>query len=386
MSNSLNAKKMLGEAEKATGLSDWGNEFFRAPFELLINDLNAHANLNPRGVKRTYHRLIDALTSRLKLIADRKRFPDIAKEEVKAPIFVAGLPRAGTTFFHGILAADPANRSPKLWEIMFPSPPPEEATFDRDPRIKQADEALEYEGFKTPAMLAIHPYDVRRSEECNFMWQLSLQSVNFMSWWNVPNYTRMLTKIDMLAIYQEEKQLLQHLQYRFHRDRWVLKTPAHNPYLSELFAVFPDARIVLCHRDPAKTIPSLSNNFAVNFSLFSDVIPAGEFGILDMQAEGMRNVAKFRAQPEYRSRFFDAHFLDVQADPVAVLKKCYAAFDISLTPEREAAVRAWLRDDRESHAKGPRHSYQMETFGLDFDKIDKAFGDYYKEFGVTLER
>src|SRR3546814_14538911 len=39
--------------------------------------------------------------------------------------------------------------------------------------------------------------------------------------------------------------------------RWLLKNPGHIEHLDLLFAVFPDARVIQTHRDPAKAVPSL---------------------------------------------------------------------------------------------------------------------------------
>ena len=50
-------------------------------------------------------------------------------------MFIIGFPRTGTTILHDILAQDPDSRAPITWETMFPSPPPEAATFATDPRI-----------------------------------------------------------------------------------------------------------------------------------------------------------------------------------------------------------------------------------------------------------
>ena len=70
-------------------------------------------------------------------------------------------------------------------------------------------------------------------------------------------------------MYREHRQFLQHLQRRFRRDRWVLKSPAHSAWLPELLETYPDACIVQCHRDPAKVLPSLSSNLAALRRLFS---------------------------------------------------------------------------------------------------------------------
>jgi hypothetical protein len=382
----LVASSMIEDAERLTGLSDWGGHLFRHPFEVLIGDLNSHANLNERGRARVSRRLSDSLESRLRLVEDRKRFPAIADEVIAAPVIVAGLPRAGSTFFHNLLSADPANRSPMTWEIFYPSPPPEPGTYASDPRIGRCADALAFEGFKTPALQKIHPFDARRPEECNFMWELSFLTVNYMAFWNVPNYTKLLFETDMTPVYEEERKLLQHLQHRLKGERWVLKTPAHNLWIDTLFTVFPDARMVLCHRDPAKVLASLSNNLAVNRSLFSDVAPSGSFGMLDMQARGMAKVAAKRAEPGMADRFFDAHFLEVQADPLAVLRRCYDQFGIALSAEREATIRSWMEADRAAHARGGAHAYEMTNFGLDYAQVDARMGDYIRDFGVVLER
>jgi hypothetical protein len=380
------ASALLRKAEEATGLTDWGGDLFRQPFAVLIDDLNSTAELHELGARRAERRLLDTLCMRLRLVADRTRFPGIAAEQIERPIFVIGLPRSGTTFFHNLLSADPANRSPATWEIMYPSPPPAEATYCTDPRIGEAEAAMAETGFMAEDLQAIHPFDASRPEECNFIWELSFLTVNYMAWWNVPNYRKLLYSTDFREVYQEHRQVLQHLQHRYRRDRWVLKTPAHMAWLEHLFAVYPDACLVQCHRDPAKIIPSLSNNLAVWRRTFSDTVPAGDFGMLELQAEGLANVARFRAQPRFRDRFFDAHYLDVQADPIAMLKRAYDTFDVGFDDEREATIRAWMRQDREAHAKGARHAYRLDDYGLDYAAIDRVMGGYIRDFNVQLER
>jgi hypothetical protein len=384
MSHPLEAQNLIAEAERQTGLTDWGSDLFREPLDILSRDLVAHADLNALGAERAHRRLLDNLKARLAITEDRKRFPGIADERIEKPVFVSGLPRAGSTFFHNMLAADPVNRSPRTWEIMFPSPPPEEATYERDPRIDACREALEFEGFRSKEIQGIHPFDAERPEECNFLWEMSLLTVNYPAWWNVPNYAAYLYSVDMKPVYEEQRQALQHLQHRFKRDRWVLKTPAHDWWMAELMAVFPDASVVLCHRDPAKVLASLSNNLAANYSLFSDKVPSGSFGMLDRQSQAMQRAAA--ARDAYPNQFFDAHYLDVQADPIAVLRRCYDKFGITLDDARESAIRDWMDADREAHARGPRHAYDMESFALDYESVDAAMGGYIRDFNVALER
>lgn len=380
------AMEMMAAARQATGFDDFGDELFREPFEVLIGDLNSTAELTELGAKRAHRRLFDTLCQRLKLTEDRKRFPAIAEEDIKAPIFVAGLPRSGTTFFHNLLSADPANRSPATWEIMYPSPPPEAETYGRDPRIAAARAAMEQEGFMGEALQAVHPFDAVRPEECNFMWELSFLTVNYSAWWEVPNYTALFYRTDPTLIYREERKLLQHLQHRFKRDRWVLKTPAHNRSLAELFTVFPDGRVVQCHRDPAKIIASLSKNLAIWRKVFSDKVPPGAFGMLELQAESLARMAAFRERPGMKGRFFDAHYVAVQADPIRELRRCYDQFAVPYDEARLQAVTDWTDEDRAGHAKGPRHTYSLDDYGLDASAVDQAMGAYIARYGVQLER
>jgi hypothetical protein len=383
---SLNAAEMIVIAERATGLTDWGGDDFREPFDVLIASLNTEAQLHEQGARIAGRHLHDVLCGRLRLTEDRKRFPGIADEPIKAPVFVIGLPRSGTTFLHSLLTQDPRSRSPLTWEIMFPSPPPERASYASDPRIEQCQAKLGEIGFLSEGMKAIHPFGATRPEECNFIWEYTLRTVNYMAWWNVPSYTKMLYGADMRPVYQAHKHFLQHLQHRHPGDRWVLKTPAHHAWLDALFAVYPDACLIQCHRDPAKIIPSISNNLLEYRKLYSTMRPAGTFGMLELQANGLRKVDSFRDRPEYRDRFIDAHYLDVQADPMTVVRRIYKHFGMPLPAASEAAMTAWLDRDRSGHASGPKHTYTLGDFGVDHSEIDRHLGDYIRRYDVALER
>jgi len=373
-------------AERATGSRDWGAPLFREPLAILTRAIRDEAHLGDLGVPRAERRLVDALSARLQLNAARSRDPGIAHEEIRHPIFVIGLPRAGTTFLHSLLSQDPAHRSPSTWEMRAPSPPPEEATYATDPRIEETDDALRFEGFLEPELQAIHPFQARRAEECNFMWEQSLLSVNFMAFWNVPSYTQYLYSTDFTPVYREHRQFLQHLQRRFRRERWLLKSPAHSAWLPQLLAVYPDACIVQCHRDPAKVLPSLSSNLAALRRLFSDQVEVSDFGMARLQADSLAVVSRVRQQPGVADRFIDAHYLDVQAEPLAVVRRIYAHFKLPFTAAAEAAMTAWLAEDHESHSKGARHSYSLEQYRIDLAELDAAMGPYIRQYGIQLER
>jgi len=382
----LDDQAMIADAEHATGLADWGGDDFREPLRVLVAALNSEAQLHEQGARIARRHLHDVLCGRLQMAADRKRFPGIADEKISAPVFVIGLPRSGTTFLHNLLTQDPQNRAPLTWEIMFPSPPPESASYHDDPRIAQCQAKLGEIGFLDAGLQAIHPFGARRPEECNFIWESTLRTVNYMAWWHVPSYTRLLYCGDMRPVYEAHKRFLQHLQHRHRGTRWVLKTPAHMAWLATLLAVYPDACLVQCHRDPARIIPSLANNLLQYRKLYSSLRPAGSFGMLELQASGLARVDAVRDQPQYGSRFVDAHYSDVQADPMAVVRRIYSHFGLPLPAASAAAMQAWLGRDRGEHAAGPKHVYHGDDFGVDHAEIDRHFGAYLRRYNVELER
>ena len=43
-------------------------------------------------------------------------------------------------------------------------------------------------------------------------------------------------------------------------------------------------------------------------------------------------------------------------------------------------------EDRAQHAKGPRHTYALDDYGLDHEAVDRALGSYIRQYNVHLER
>src|SRR5258705_86725 len=61
---------------------------------------------------------------------------------------------------------------------------------------------------------------------------------------------------DFPAAMAYHRAVLQSLQHGAPRRTWVLKTPVYLMMLDLLYATYPDAVVVVTHRDPIKTLPS----------------------------------------------------------------------------------------------------------------------------------
>ena len=83
-----------------------------------------------------------------------QRHPEIHDIKIESPIFIIGPPRTASSFLLRLLSQDPNFRCPKFWEINAPVPPPEEATYSTDPRIKAAEAGLASFNTISPSMLA----------------------------------------------------------------------------------------------------------------------------------------------------------------------------------------------------------------------------------------
>jgi len=388
---SLAASDLYDQARLATGLDDLGGEAFAEKafhrlFAVLVDALDREAELSQLGRWRARERLLNILRGRLRFIDDRKRWPRIADERIVRPVILLGLGRAGSTFLHSLLSQDPANRVPLSWEITFPSPPPERESYTVDSRIDLGHATLERQGFLDEEMWRIHPFGARLPDETIFIWEYALQGPVGANW-NVPSYSAALTSVDYRAVFALEKAFLQNLQHRCPGERWVLKSPAHLSHLERIFETYPDATIIVNHRDPAKVLGSLASLFVVLRRRFSDATPDVRAVAKHVSAifeTPLSDMIAFRREPGIDRRFFDCPFTDMVADPMGMVRRIYAHLGIDLTAGAVSAMTAWL--ERDHHGKGPQRRYALEDYGLTYDDVERHYGAYIDHFGLVRER
>ena len=114
---------MIETAKRRCGLDDFGEGDFFEALSRLLESCQSEARLNLVGKIALRTNILQTLCSRLLMQRDRQLYPNIARQEIRSPLFIVGLPRSGTTLLHNLLAADPWHRSPLMWEVMSPSPP-----------------------------------------------------------------------------------------------------------------------------------------------------------------------------------------------------------------------------------------------------------------------
>jgi hypothetical protein len=384
----LSLDSLLDEARRrANGRDDFGDGPFEGPLRLLLDSLEKEARLNAIGRMIARERVLGHVVNRLNYVGDRKQHPEIAREEIVRPVFIIGMPRTGTTILHDVLAQDPDTRAPLTWEAMFPSPPPEAATFASDPRIAACAATFPSVDLQIPAFKAMHPMGAELSQECVTMMGETMCTPLFHNQFRVPTYQDWVDHgADWSHVYVFHRRQLQHLQWRNRRERWVLKTGAHLWGLEHLLTTYPDARIVFTHRDPLKSMTSYASLTSLVRTMGSDQVDPHEIAA-DWTAR-LRRVLEHgvavRGAREYpRAIFYDMQFQDFVRDPFAEIEKIYDALGLRMTAPGAQRMRAYIAD----HPKGKDgiHRYAPHEFGVDPAAVRRAFGCYMERFGLVPE-
>jgi hypothetical protein len=377
---------LMAEAERGTGLSDWGGTRFpeagfRHRLELLCTSLETEAALNAIGRSRAHARVYFNLCARLGVVDWHKQNPN--QQAIDNPLIGTGLARGGTSFFHQLLAQDPDNTTAPMAGCMIPTPPPGDAAFDAA-RCAFVGRIQDFLGIRAPEIEAVHPFAPQNAAECLAL-QASALGTEYSAFWSLPTFIAQ-SHADMPELLAWEIAVMQVLQNGRTDRRWLLKTPQHLGHWENMVRAFPKARVFINHRDPAKVVPSLCSLFTTFFRLNTDVAMDPKLvakGMCARLAANMDEVSAWRAaHPEFP--VVDVHYKTMVADPIAEAERVYAHFGLDLSRKARDRMETFVKVNR--HAHGPKHSYSLEDFGLTEADIEAALGPYLDKFGVIRER
>jgi hypothetical protein len=375
----LRADGLIGDAIAQTGHDDFGGATFRIGLDQLTSSLNESADLTELGTDILAMRLRGLLANRLRIENIYRLSPEIGDERVEGPVFVVGLPRTGTTALSQLVAADPQIRSLRVWESADPVPPPEAATQHNDPRIAATAEGLELMYATFPRMRSLHNETATGATECQDLLGMEFATAHFDGMARVPAYMRWVVSANMRPAYEYHRRVLRLLQWHCPPRLWHLKTPVHLLSLDAIIDVYPEARFLWSHRDPAEVIGSVCDLIAYIRSWASDRDDREELGQQQVEhwAEALRRGLAFRASG-HEHRFADVHFAELNADPVGTVERAYDRIGLSLSGVGADRMRAWAADN----ARGSQgaHEYSLADFGLVAEEIRRNFAFYLERF------
>ncbi|MXX78402.1 MAG: sulfotransferase, partial [Gemmatimonadales bacterium] len=268
--DALDVDRMIAAARRRTGLSDFGDEWFLEPLEVLVESINAEARLTPLGATIQRARIVSALAIRLRGEQLLREHPEILDADPGRILLIAGLQRTATTTLHRLLAADPRIRALRAWEVLNPVPLGDERPGAPRRRMRQAKRAARAIGILAPDFRAVHPMAWDAPEEDVLLLDLAFMSQAPEAALHVPSYSRWLEARDHTRCYEYLLTMLKILHWQRPGARWVLKTPHHMEYLDIILDVFADVCVIQTHRDPKKSVPSFCSMVAHGRGIFSD--------------------------------------------------------------------------------------------------------------------
>ena len=376
------ADAYIEKAKQATGLGELGGEGYREGLERLLDSARLEADLNQAGIAQLEGMTVMLLMKRLEIEDWYARHPEIDDQRIEAPLMILGLPRTGSTALHCLLAEDPAARVISNWEGMNPTPPPERATYQTDPRIAVMQRHMDLRDQVTPRMKQMLPSTATSPVEDQLIMGYDFKSQIFQASYRIPTYVEWLNQTaDLVPTFDYVKRVLKLLQWRCPPTRWRLKNPTYSLFIEALDQVFPDARYCMTHRDVANVIPSVADLYFEMGKITTDAPDKLWLGALctEWTELGMHRMIEFRATGN-EHRFFDIYFAPFQKDPFPVLEQLYAHIDEEFTPEARARMEAWRRDTpRDKHGG---HDYDAAEFGLDKAALRERFRFYSERYDV----
>ena len=88
----LDRDTLLQQAKERTGLNDFGDTWFLEPMTQYLASLNSEGRLTKAGAAGQTEVIVKGLASRLRMIDDIKRHPEILEEDVSVAGIILGLP------------------------------------------------------------------------------------------------------------------------------------------------------------------------------------------------------------------------------------------------------------------------------------------------------
>jgi hypothetical protein len=167
--------------------------------------------------------------------------------------------------------------------------------------------------------------------------------------------------------------------------RWMLKSNQHSEQLGPLLATYPDATVVMIHRDPVATLQSLltMRGLMVKSSQKRPDIDAHVDYWVDRIERMLRAYVRDRHLVP-ADQLVELTFEEILGDDVGAASRVLERAGLPVTEESRADLDAYMA----SHPRGRngRVVYDLEgDFGLDADELRSRFAFYTDQFDIRAE-
>ncbi|MCF7985217.1 MAG: sulfotransferase [Thiohalocapsa sp.] len=325
----------------------------------------------------------------LGFLLDEVFYRGYRRVQVREPLFVLGVPRSGTTKLHTVLARDPQYTTFSTWECLFALSVSERRFWLA---LARADAALGQPlgrliGWIERRIFAglddVHAMSLTTPEEDYFALMPAMSCfILFLPFpaaehlWRMGRFDRDMPERErrrLLDFY--ESCLKRHLYVHGPEKRLLSKNAAFAPLAQSLAQRFPDARFLVCLRDPAQTVPSQLSSIESGLRFFGvppDSAPIRE-RLLDQLGFYYENLAALdRALPTERCATTTLPRLS--ADLGGALRAIYDQLGLPMSSELAEALAS---ESTASRRYRSRHRYSLQQFDLDAAQLAQRFAAAY---------
>lgn len=342
-------------------------------------------------------------------LLDRLIFYRFRKVSVRAPVFVIGNFRSGTTKLHRLLANDTANfTTMSMWEVLFaPSIIQRRLTM----MLVRFDQAIGRPAYRLNRWLekrwrkanVMHDVSFAKPEEdeylCLHIWSaltigLSsgvLDEARRYGW-----FDEAVAESDRRRIMSFYHRCIQRHLYAAAAARkstdeaqpgtpltYLAKNPAMSAKVGSLLELYPDCRIVYVIRNPLEAVPSFISMMAFSWQALGVRQELSELVdlIVDMAAFWYRNTLDcLDAIPGEQYRI--VRYEDLVDEPESTVRGIYEHFGLPI--DRRFAARL-ARERTRATGYRSRHIYDLAEYGLTRDDIVNACPDVFERFGFATD-
>ena len=319
-------------------------------------------------------------------------FPGLRRVEVRAPVFMVGHARSGTTLTHRLLSADEGRFSSLLlYEMYFPSLIQKKlirwvARYDAEHwRGLLAGQVAAWEEWRYGRFRNMHAMGLTVPEEDDISLYWSMAS----GFW----ITKMpyMGDLDFYSMndWSERKRRRYNDFYRevIRRQLYLngpekthlAKNPMYSGRVESLIEAFPDCRIIVNVRNPYETIPSLMSLMRASWKQlgWDEARQRHTLRFLANQSfhTYLHPIEAIDAHPEIRASIVD--YRELTSDPAATIERVYRDLDLPISDAFQAFLAEQAGRERKHAAK---HEYSLEMFGLEANAIRKQLDVLFDRF------